>query len=248
MFNWRVSSTKVARGSEEWQPSLPSNTRKESEKMNPFYETPRDLHKAISKAIQPMEGWCSLDKSSAMAALIVAVKPKVVVEIGVFGGRSLVPQAMALKYVGGGVIYGIDPWRREANLEGTNDAENDEWWSKLDIDKIHLGAVEAVYANHVEDHAVIIRAASQRCCGLWSEDGPNQIDILHLDGNHSEEASTRDVKNYLPKIRPGGYIWFDDVNWQTTTAALKMVEEECDPIIDVKGEGQHCRLLQKRPA
>lgn len=60
---------------------------------------------------------------------------------------------------------------------------------------------------------------------------PNEsIDILHIDGNHTEDVALADAKMYLPKVKSGGYIWFDDVNWPTTKNAWEYLSLHCDKI------------------
>lgn len=205
------------------------------------------LHTAIALSLPSLQGWCTPEKATAMADLILAERPRVVVEIGVFGGASLIAQAMALRHVGHGHIYGIDPWLKEANLEGTNDPANDEWWAALDIEAIHRGCAAAIHQHHLDPWCTLIRNRSENVKDLFPIVGfaPSAIDILHLDGNHSAEASTRDVVNYLPRLKPGGYLWFDDVNWATTAPARELVECECKVVKDITTEGQHCRLYRK---
>src|ERR1700730_11515979 len=55
-------------------------------------------------------GWCSEEKALNFVDLILTAKPKVCVEIGVFGGASLIPTAFALKHLKEGIVIGIDPW------------------------------------------------------------------------------------------------------------------------------------------
>lgn len=197
-----------------------------------------DLLLEISKAInEPMEGWCSIEKALAMAELILETKPMSVVEIGVFGGRSLIPQAMALRENGVGMVYGIDPWKKSVAIEGENSKENNEWWLKLDLEAIHVHCIDHIWRYNLDSWVTIIRAPSQNCRHLFP-----LIDILHIDGAHSEVSSVRDVLNYLPRVKSGGYIWFDDTDWETTKRAVDLVEAECSK---VKMVGS-CALYRKR--
>lgn len=186
------------------------------------------------------EGWMTPERGVELAELILEHKPETVVEIGVFGGRSLICQALALKELGRGKIYGIDPWKVEAALEGEGEA-NREWWSRnCDLHQIHKGAMETIWRLGLEEYAIIIRAKSQHCAMLFA----GGIDLLGIDGNHSEIASTRDVKLYLPQVQEGGLVAFDDADWPTTQAALKLLDAQCDIIKDAG----HYRIYRKRYA
>lgn len=197
-----------------------------------------ELEQAITRVVPQMQGWCTVEKALAMAQLIEDTKPNVIVELGVFGGRSLIPQALALQAqqsspVSPARIYGIDPWKKDACLEGTNDKANDEWWAKLDLEAIHRGCMEVIWHYNLDRHCTVIRAAGEHVAELFPDfDGAESIDILHIDGNHSELASTRDVGLWLPRVASGGYIWLDDTDWATTQKAVEMVSEQCDLVKD----------------
>lgn len=196
-----------------------------------------------------MHGWCTEEKAVAMAQLIIGNNAKLVVELGVFGGRSLIPQALALRETGGH-IYGVDPWKKEACLEGINDKANDEWWNKLDLEAIHRSCMGFIWANDLDPWCTVIRAKGEHIAGLFpirekvgiEDQATNPIDILHIDGNHSEVASTRDVELWLPRVRHGGYIWLDDTDWSTTAKAVELLNAACDVIQDVGT----CRLFRKK--
>jgi len=84
-------------------------------------------------AMNQLEGWCSYQKAAILIDFILKIKPQVILEIGVFGGKSLVPMAIAVKENGSGKVYGIDPWDCGASVEGM-DKPNKEWWGSLDHD------------------------------------------------------------------------------------------------------------------
>ena len=68
------------------------------------------------------------------------------------------------------------------------------------------------------------------------------IEMLTIDGNHSELASCRDVRLYLPMVVSGGIVIADDTDWPTTQKAVEMLKAECDTI---GGDG-HYTIFQKR--
>lgn len=186
-----------------------------------------DLHREVSK----LEGWVSPERGVELFDLIVKEKPVICVEIGVFGGRSLISQAMGLRENGAGKIFGIDPWKTEAALEGEN-FENKEWWSKnVDLHGIHRGTMDAIWRLGLDPWAIVIRAKSQDTNFLFR----NGIDWLFVDGNHSEISSVRDVTLYAPLVKKGGIVIFDDADWPSTQSALKLLDGQCELVKDAGG-------------
>jgi hypothetical protein len=52
--------------------------------------------------------------------------------------------------------------------------------------------------------------------------------MLHIDGNHGEGEVVADVEAYLPKVRPGGWVWMDDTDNPTVATATGIVEQACE--------------------
>jgi hypothetical protein len=178
---------------------------------------------ALLSITQTLPGWMSVEKGRRIIELVTAAKAKRCVELGVFGGRSLVCLAFGLQILGSGRADGIDPFIAAAALEGSNDPANDEWWSNLDYDAVERAAQEAlIRLNLTPNYAQIIRARSREVVGLY-EDG--SIDVLHQDSNHSEEVSSEEVALWTPKISPGGYWIFDDADWPSTQRAQRELVE-----------------------
>ena len=65
---------------------------------------PDDVFALILEAEAKLAGWCSREKSLTIARMVLQERPKTCVEIGIFGGRSLVPCAAALRHIGAGEI------------------------------------------------------------------------------------------------------------------------------------------------
>lgn len=194
---------------------------------------PRHIRDAIETYIPPLEGWTEPDRACEIAELIYDNKPKVVVEIGTFGGRSAIAMAFALRENNnGGKVYCLDPWRVEYAKEGEW-KDNQDWWDKnIDIHEIHRKCMVAIWSHNIDEWLVVIRAASQYCPELFPE-----IGLLLIDGNHSEVASLRDATLYVPRVITGGFVLMDDADWrvkigdetiESTKKAMQFVEESCD--------------------
>lgn len=203
--------------------------------MSPEIKLPNYIRAAINEYIPPLDGWTLPDRACEMAELVCQLKPKVIVEIGTFGGRSAIAMAFALRHVNkGGKIYCLDPWRLDYAKEGEWE-ENQNWYEKnVNLHDVHRKCMEAIWSHNIDEWLVVIRAASQHCANLFPA-----IDLLLIDGNHSEIASLRDAELYVPRIRRGGYCLADDIDWQTregdntvqsTQKAQRFIEQSCEEV------------------
>ncbi len=170
-----------------------------------------ELFRKVEEANKRLEnlGWCDLEKANALAAMVVALRPNLVVELGVFGGRSLQAFAIPLKHLGCGTVIGIDPWHPGASLEGMADEANKKWWSELDHERIYQSCLQHLKLSDVESVVQIMREKSDDVDpSTW------EISILHTDGNH-EETAYRDTIRFAPRIIPGGLCIMDDTGWSS---------------------------------
>lgn len=172
-----------------------------------------------------IEGWMSKEKGIRLQGMIKDIDAQKIVEVGVYGGASLIPMAQACRDKGSGVVHGIDPWQKDASTEGFSaDDPNHKWWGNLDHSWVY-----GLYERDLQRYRVTDWVKTHIAYGddVVSEFADESIDILHIDGNHSELCSTRDVQNWYPKVRKGGYIVFDDVNWASTRNAQNILTEKC---------------------
>ncbi len=181
----------------------------------------RDAHVRLLPTIH---GWCTPEKATRMMNIIHEKKPNVYVEVGVFGGSSFLPATAALAYQKKGVAYAIDPWDNKACIEGETEL-NADWWSKVDLKMIMSSFIDLMHTNNLDPYYSILRMTSERSVQVFKN---NSIDVIHIDGNHSEQSALFDVQNWLPKVKKGGVIIFDDVNWQSTREAVMYLYERCD--------------------
>ena len=189
---------------------------------------PQTFDECIADIIPRMFGWCSVEKAQHLAKLVLDHKPRLCVEIGVMAGRSLIPVALACRVVGGFAV-GIDPWGPAPNMEGWPEGDVRTWWGAAYMEPYFLQAQSIIGIYELQNYCALLRTKSDRALIMFAD---GTIDFLHIDGNHSEEVSQRDVAQYMPKLKIGGLLVFDDADWPSTQAAVRIVESQCDLVED----------------
>lgn len=191
--------------------------------------TSEEVKKRAFSAMGELEGWCTELKASMLIDVVLLLRPQTVVEIGVFGGKSVFPMAFALKQNGHGKIYGIDPWCNADSVVGLDEIDK-EWWGKVDHVAILNGLKDKIKQFELSDQIELIRATSKGADPI-----PN-IDILHIDGNHSPDSALFDVKKWVPLVKRGGVIILDDANWEQTQKAVAWMNENCIKFTDYENQ------------
>jgi len=185
-------------------------------------------HQALL-SMKSLEGWCSQYKASILIDLVIMTNPEIIVEIGVWGGKSLIPMAFALRENGHGKIYGIDPWDNIESIQGL-DGVNKEWWYSVNHKKIYEGLFQKINQFDLQEQVELVRSCSD------DTDLIEDINILHIDGNHSEECSFADVVKWVPMVKQGGLIIFSDISWASTSRAVEWLDENCLKFAELKDE------------
>jgi hypothetical protein len=130
--------------------------------------------------------------------LIAEMKPRLLVELGVDRGESYFAFCQAAaEHKTGTRCFGVDTWRGDQHAGG--------------YDETTFAQVAAHNRENYEAFSTLIRSDFDEA----RENFPAEtIDVLHLDGLHTEAAVRHDVEAWLPKIRPGGILLLHDVGVQ----------------------------------
>jgi predicted O-methyltransferase YrrM len=185
--------------------------------------------KALS-AMGRLEGWCTREKALVLIDLLLEIRPQVVLEVGVFGGKSLIPMAFALQFNRKGKIIGIDPWDSQKSIEGQT-IEHAEWWLSIDHEAILQDLINKISEHKLGNYIELIRSTS-----IDATIKTREIDVLHIDGNHSDQTSYIDVTKWVPYVKKGGLIIFDDLDWASTARAIRWLDDHCIRVTEFRGE------------
>jgi len=188
-------------------------------------ELRREIDRMLSEIPITYGGGCSVDKAYAMAWMIRRYQLRTTLDIGVYMGRSLFPQAIAHRRCTGGVAYGVDPWAAAA-AEQRDMPEYKELLERFvretDFEAVY-GEVERLRNKwSLEKHCVLIRETSEAAAQYFAE-RDIEFDLIHIDGNHDTKMVSRDVELYVPRLREGGFLFMDDVTWPSVRPAYERV-------------------------
>jgi predicted O-methyltransferase YrrM len=126
-----------------------------------------------------------LDEAAYLYRLVREERPRIVVELGRFRGGSTFLIATALD---NGVLHSYDIETRQGR-------------SGTELDRGLSAALERYgLTGRVALHVADSRGA----------DPPGPIDVLFVDGDHSEEGVRADFERWSPHVEPGGHLLFHD--------------------------------------
>lgn len=163
------------------------------------------LFSQIESMVPGMDGWCTLNKAMRCAALVTATRPTLCLEIGTYSGRSAIPIALALQYNGHGTLIGVDPYDPIESAKNETQCSS-EWWGKLRHEIILEQFLTKIRELGLQNVLRLERMTSD------AFQPPDDIDIFHCDGSHGPQALI-DTQRYASKVRVGGYVIMDDINW-----------------------------------
>jgi hypothetical protein len=127
------------------------------------------------------------------------LRPALLVELGVDRGESYFAfcQSTAENRTGTR-CFGIDTWRGDQHAGG--------------YDETTFAQVSEHNRANYTAFSTLVRSGFDDARGQFD---PGSIDILHIDGLHTEAAVRHDVDSWLPKLRPGGILLLHDVDVRT---------------------------------
>lgn len=193
------------------------------------------LNKLIKNDQYDLGGLCNELKGNVIKSLVKKTNAKLCVEIGVFKGSSLLYFAEALQKTEGNII-GIDPYEINSlkneipNKEVSHLIYNVLFKEQKTLDEIYLNLLNIIETNDLKGLITLIRDKSEN---YYKNIKNESIDVLHIDGNHDEEYVTKDILNYLPLVKKGGYIIMDDVTWIGVKNSIdKHLKSKCSLVSD----------------
>lgn len=124
-----------------------------------------------------------------------------VVEIGSWQGRSTSFLARAVQDSGNGKFFAIDHFRGNLGKE-----------SSYVVGKNDLSDLKTNFLNNIREVGLesSVNLLDMPNIEAATQFRPGQIRFLFIDGDHTEEGVTQDIKLFFPSLCPGAIVVFDD--------------------------------------
>jgi hypothetical protein len=226
MFPSRPDSRRLPAASTLWPFGGPrfAASRKEWDRADtdPLHETVQNV---LGQIPVDFGGGCPPKKAYAMSWLIRAEQIRASLDIGVYRGRSLMPQAVAHRDYTGGVAYGVDPYSSAEAMQYDNEALRErirEFIDRTDFQQMHDEVLALQGRLALGEHCRVVRKTSEKAAADFAARNM-RFGLIHVDGNHDTAKVLRDVELYWPLLRRGGFLVMDDVSWSSVKPALDVV-------------------------
>lgn len=179
---------------------------------------------AVMERALAMRGESAVGKLAAMLALGPLLPPGDVVEIGALAGRSAFVLGWLARRHGVGPVLVLDPWSQTEAVQHDAPAMLQDATRSLDFGDFLAEFLENLVPcfhgtlNYRRARADAVRPDF----GAGFSVGPTEfgttrygggLSLLHVDGNHDFAAVSRDLADWVPLVRPGGWVVVDDYVW-----------------------------------
>lgn len=169
-------------------------------------------------------GECSLPKMVALCAAFTDAPHGDVVEIGTFFGKSAYIMNRLADRFSLGATIAVDPWNMGMSVQHDSPETIQKLSGMWDWELVFQGFL----LNLLTKHAKPFNYLRQSSADAWkSYNGAEEIiskefgrtplagsiAVLHIDGNHDEEAVAEDYVLWSSRLCDGGWIIFDDYEW-----------------------------------
>lgn len=159
----------------------------------------------VAAAVAEVTGFMPVDEGAALYDTALGAVPGTWLEIGTYCGKSTLLLGSAAREVGASVVTVDHHHGSEENQPGW------EWHDATMVDP-RSGRLDTFpYFRPVLDSLSEVCAAvvgsTAQVATWWS----SPVQLLFLDGNHTEETAQHDYRAFAPFVAPGGLLLVHDV-------------------------------------
>jgi hypothetical protein len=187
----------------------------------------------LGSLVTDIQGWNSTHRWLGEA--ISEVRPKVVVEIGVWKGASVINMAGWMRDLGlNAVVIAVDTWLGSAEHWGSDEYAKD-------LPSLYPQFLTNIMNADLAQYVVPLRLDSLNAARLLRrlEIVP---EVIHLDAGHDYNSVFADLTEWWPTIAPGGIYLGDDYYLDGNFPAVRIATDQFFDI--TRSQSPHPILFQ----
>ena len=165
-----------------------------------------------------LQGWRS--SHSFLSSVIHELLPKIIVEVGVWKGASVITMAKTLNECSlDSAIVAIDTWR--GSSEHWCQAENYKLMNVYHgLPRLYETFMANVISKSLSDYVVPLPVDSLTAYEILKQ---RQIhpELVHIDAGHGYHSVSKDLEMWSELLSQGGSIIMDDYDWDDETQSAK---------------------------
>lgn len=148
----------------------------------------------------------------------------VVVELGCFGGEST---AIFARFAG--TVFAIDPWSDDYRVSiaaGCADPWVIDYLKQVPVPP--MSEIERLFDERIASYSNV-RKYKESAEAALARFEDESIDLVYIDSIHTYEAVRRQIEEWRPKVKVGGFLAghdFDPAGWP---GVVRAVEEKLGP-------------------
>lgn len=173
---------------------------------------------AAAEAAESIPGWGDRDHLVRLAGLAQTALRSggLAVEVGSWKGRSAYVLAAQCAKIGARLLC-IDTW-----MPLPADHPHAADYARMEYRELSEDpeAVFAAFREHLATFAGLVEAWRGDSRRLHTQLPDGGVDLVYLDGDHSEPVIGQDLDHFWPKVRPGGVFCGDDWGQEGVTPAV----------------------------
>jgi hypothetical protein len=213
--------------------------------INKYKQIINDINEIIPK-IRITEGCSGFgEKLYLISFFIKYFNCKITLDLGVFTGCSLFPQAKIHNKYTNGIVYGVDPYTQSDMEQFDNQTKEyielqKKFMEKMNFEELYNHVIEQIKNFGFDNNIKFLRQRSDIAINYFKEQ--NIIfDLMFIDGNHDIKPALNDVMSYIHILRENGIFIIDDIYWSTLQPAYNYAKSNLQLIY----EGIGFAILQK---
>lgn len=145
----------------------------------------------------------------------------VLVELGCFGGESTAVFARSA-----GTVFAVDPWDddyRSSIAAGCADQSILDYLDQAPVPP--MGEIEGLFDARTAPFANVVKykETAEAALGRFAD---ASIDIVYIDSIHTYEAVCREIDQWRPKVKPGGFLAGHDYDPMAWPGVVRAVDEK----------------------